>query len=1644
MTASTATPATAAREPIAIIGMACMYPGAADLKSFWRNIIDGVDAIGDPGDDWDAQRYLDSGRIQTARGGYLKALYRFDPREFGIMPNSLDGGEPDQFLALKVAADALRDAGWLRPDADHRDTGIVLGHSTYLHRGQGSMIQNHIVVDQTLELLKTTSPHLDDAALAQVRQLLLSKLPNTNPEVAPGLVPNVMTGRIANRLNLKGPNYLVDAACSSSLLAVNAAIDELRLGRSRMMIAGGVNASLPAEVAVIFTQLGALSRRGKVRPFSVGSDGTLLGEGLGMVVLKRLSDARADGDRIYALLRGVGQASDGRGTGLLAPSVEGEALAIARAYADCGVDPASISLIEAHGTGIPLGDKTEIAALKTVFGERRSAQPSIALGSVKSMVSHTIPAAGLAGLIKTALALHHKVLPPMLCDEINPELGIEHTPLFVNSRTAPWLVPPGQPRRAGVNSFGFGGINTHAIVEEAPADSPSPERLLPWPAELCLASADSPEALAERLAQVDALISARPDLRLADVAASMAQADRAASCRLAVVATDLAGLQKQLRQAGRKLAEPKKQARWSTRTGLSFAREPLAGQLAFVFPGEGSQYPAMLADLALCFDEVRQWLDFWCGLYDDAPGERRTDIAYPPATGLDEAQRQALEARMNDMDVGSEAVFVGGLALHQLLLGFGVLPDAMLGHSSGESSALAASGAMNAGSPQQLAAFIRELNGLYREELASGRIPTGALMAVGALDRASIEAQMAAVDPALVVAMDNCPNQTIVYGSVAQVDALRQRLIQAGAVCMPLPFDRGYHTPAFDSMSKAFLKYYRSVKLGAPKLPLYSCASAGLFPDQATGTRQLAAAQWSDTVRFRETVLKMHDDGVRSFIEVGPSSNLSAFVQETLAGREFLSLATNQRRKGGVEQFLSVLGQLWVHQRPVDLARLWQGRGLTPVALDDGRLPAARGVLLSNTMPRIVLTEAERAQLGAWTAPPAAAGVAAPAASAASAASAEAAAPTAATPAVEPPPAPVPAPAPTPVPSLPAPVAAATPLPAPAPEPQADDGRAALMGSYFDLMRDFLAQQQGVMDRLSQQPEAFDVVDHGADAATDPLSARTPFLAQIDWAEDGQSLRAEVPLDTRSDAFLRDHVLSGPVSEADPRLHGLACVPLMVSLEIMAQGCAVLAGRVDLALIERVRAFDWIALDEGQLTLTLEVRWQDAAAQRCAALLSGPQGRLVSAEFSFAPDWRLPALPALPEWRPARWNDGELYSTGMFHGPVFHSVAHIDGWSDAGIDAQLFPMALDGFFSPGQPTALITQPVLLDATGQLAAYWVAQGVGTDYNCFPSTIERIELYPPRADALPGGRLLARQQPLDGNPSADMSVPRAWDFEALDAQGQPVLRVSRLVNVFYPVPNRFYRTRHQPVAGWLGEPTGLGTEAKGVLSWQLAHLDEDFCAQSSQIFLRILAQALLSPTERAQWSALQGTVRHKRQWLLGRACLKEAVRQWVAQHTGHALYSADIEVHHDALGAPWVDGWWCDQLLPRPQVSLSHDAHGAVAAVAAPDQPVGIDRERQGRIRDLQAFTLSLAEVERQELASVPAERLAQHLLAVWCAKEAAAKCLGTGLQGQPDAFVVRWTDVATGSAQVQCPEGQTLAVQLYRQGDALVALAALAL
>ncbi|MDY6853741.1 MAG: beta-ketoacyl synthase N-terminal-like domain-containing protein [Thermodesulfobacteriota bacterium] len=1580
------------QEDIAIIGMACIFPQAPNITTFWQNILDSVDAISEPIPEWEANRYLESGRINSSNGGYLKDLYRFDPIEFGIMPNSLDGGEPDHFLALRVAHDALQDAGYIGNGYDHTDTGIILGHSTYLHRGQVSHVQHHIVLDQSLELLRAVFPSLDQRNLSEIRKLLKSKLPQSNTNIAPGLVPNVMTGQIANRLNLKGPNYLIDAACSSSLLAVGAAIDELCNNRCRMMLAGGVNASLPADVCVIFTQLGALSKSGRIRPFEANNDGTLLGEGIGIVVLKRLSHAITDCDRIYAVIRGIGKASDGKGHGLLAPSAEGETLAIERAYSHSGVDPSTVSLIEAHGTGIPLGDKIEISALKNIFGERKGKQGSVAIGSVKSMISHCIPAAGIAGLIKSALALHHRILPPTLCDTVNPELGIDKTPFYVNNTSRPWISRPDIPRRASINAFGFGGINTHAILEQAPTQALRPKELTKWPFELCVFSACTLNKLTEKLNEIANLLGRNADYSAGSIAATLASLDVKNPYRLAIIAKDTEDLIKKIKQALKRLND-NPSVRWSTRNGIIFSKSPLKGKLAFMFPGEGSQYLGMFEDLALYFEKIRNWFDFWRGLYNEAPGETRTDIIFPPQSELTEQRRKELEMRLNDMDVGSEAVFIASQAMDALLKSLGVTPDVMVGHSTGESSALAASGVLDYYNFTQLADFIRKLNRVYQTVLAEGKIPRGKLLTVGALPQSTVEDEITQLNKDVVIAMDNCVNQLILFGDEESIEAVQKKLSNSGGICVPLPFERGYHTPQFSAVSAAFLNYYENIGLKVPSIPLYSCAIADRFPDDENGVRQLASAQWATKVRFRETVSKMYCDDVRYFIEVGPSSNLSSFVNDILGKKEYLSLPTDHRRKNGIEVLLSALAHLYVNGKPLRLKRLFSSRSVMAIDLKEGEQNKQLYLPLANTMPIIHINPEDRSVLNELL-------------RSKNRASHE--------------------------------TESTCKMPVFEPQEQFDQADSinapniddAIMENYFDLMRGFLDQQSRVLQH-------FGILEENLQREVSLSDYNMPFLTSISQS-DSQYIEAWCHLSVYEDQFLRDHILSGIVSNEDPGLLGLSCVPLMVSIEIMAEACALLAGGTVLKVIENVKALAWITLDDGELMLNVHAELIDAKTKTYRAQIFNKGTIAITADFSFEKEWCIDAIPELIEKREYPWQGNQLYTTGMFHGPIFQSIERITGWNDRGIEANLSQVSLEGFFDTNCTPNLILNPVLLDALGQLAAFWIAQHIGTNFNSFPSTIERIELYRQCPQNVAGLKLRAHQQQLASD-GINREATRAWHFECTDKKGEPLLRATRLANIFFPIPSWFYEVRRDPLNGWIGKLNKTIGD-KRVTLWQIQPFSEEFCTQSGGIFFQILAHILLSLDERDEWWELTTNIRKRREWLLGRACIKEAVRFWIFQQTGRLLYPADIVILHDEQGAPYVDGWWNNSFVHAPEVSLTHNTRLTLAAIAPPQQPVGVDIEQIGRIQHPEFIKNSLTHSELELLNGITDSALQEKLLRIWCAKEAVAKYFGLGLQGRPDKFEVSFMDDDWEFAHVNY-SGTLVETLVTCEDDSVIAIAA---
>ncbi|MFE9603103.1 beta-ketoacyl synthase N-terminal-like domain-containing protein [Streptomyces hokutonensis] len=901
--------------PVAIVGMAVLLPGAADLDAYWRNLLTGTDAIGEvPEGRWDADYYRpDSAsgpavadQVYCRRGGFVDELAEVEVTRFGIMPNSVPGTEPDQLIALHVAAAALADAGGESRLPDRHRVGVVLGRGGYLTPGLVRLDQRVRTAGQLVRTLGELLPDLDAGQLDRIRTAFTDRLGPDSPESVIGLVPNLAASRVANRLDLRGPAYTVDAACASSLIAVDQAVTELAAGRCDLMLAGGVHHCHDITLWSVFSQLRALSPSQRIRPFHRDADGILIGEGTGVVVLKRLADAERDGDRIYAVIRGTGVSSDGRAASLVNPDSTGQTHAVRQAWEAAGLDPAlpgSIGLLEAHGTATPAGDGAELATLAEVFGPDGDA----VIGSVKSMIGHTMPAAGVAGLVKAALAVHHGTLLPTLhCDDPHPALAATRfRPL---EKAAPWETTPEQPvRRAAVNAFGFGGINAHVVLEEAPGAraSRSTTVVVDEPERVLTLAADSPEALA-------ALLDADDSALL--TAATATTAPLSGRSRLGIVAPDA----KRLALARRAVAKGRA---WQGRSDVWFTPSPLigpgAGKLAFVFPGLEGDFTPRVEDVAAHF-------------------------------GLRE-NRSSTPAQVGDVGRhGFDVVGVGRL-LDAALRRMGVVPDAVAGHSVGEWTAMTAAGVY---SPDEVSDFMESF------DPDSVTVPGLAFGAIGAPAERVLSALAAEwPDSGIVLSHDNAPGQSMVCGPDHAVDAFVRSFRAQGVLSQVLPFQSGFHTPMLRPYLAPIEEATNRFRLYPPKVPLWSGTTASPFPTDESAVRALFIRHLLEPVRFRQLVEAMYDAGHRAFVQVG-TGQLGSLIDATLSGRDHLVVAANSPHRSGLAQLRRVAVALWAAGGVVDPLTLApqqpaRRQERPPVRLDMG------GALVSLDAPSLVRLRAE-------------------------------------------------------------------------------------------------------------------------------------------------------------------------------------------------------------------------------------------------------------------------------------------------------------------------------------------------------------------------------------------------------------------------------------------------------------------------------------------------------------------------------------------------------------------------------------------------------------------------------------------------------------------------------------------------------------
>lgn len=899
--------------PVAVVGVSALFPGSSDTRGFWADIMAGRDLITDvPPTHWLIDDYYDPDpsapdKTYCKRGAFISPV-DFDPMEFGLPPNAVPSTDTTQILALMVAQRLLEDVsqGSLA-SLDRERISVILGVTS------GQQLLNSLVsrIQRPIWIKALRENGIPEDEAKKICDDIARNYVSWDEASFPGLLGNVVAGRIANRFDLHGTNTITDAACASSIAAVSMGINELQLGQSDLVISGGVDMMNDIFMYMCFSKTPALSPSGDCRPFSDGADGTLLGEGIGMMALKRLEDAERDGDRIYAVIRGVGTSSDGRSTSVYAPLPEGQLRAIRRAYEMAGYGPETVELVEAHGTGTKVGDVAEFEALRQAFSERSADAQWCALGSVKSQIGHTKAAAGAAGLFKAIMALHHKVLPPTIkIQRPNPALDLAKSPFYLNTQARPWIRGESHPRRAAVSSFGFGGSNFHVTIEEyVPKDGSGAAawRLQTSRAQLVLISAPS---TADLVSRCRVLLETQDDL--AQVAReSQEQFNASDNARLAVVAESSAELGNKLEQAIAMITKAP-DAAFVTPTAISYeAGPPNPGKIAFLFPGQGSQYVGMGADVALSIAAARAMWDEASIRFD---GESVDRVVFPPPAFTDE-ERAAQARKLTATEWAQVAMGVQSAALLRVLSDVGLKPDCVAGHSFGEVTALYAAGAFDL---KTFARIARRRGELMRDASST----PGAMTAVMAPIE-TVRSVLEETNSDVIIANHNAPAQCVLSGPTEAIEQVEKDLSVRGANTKRLPVATAFHSSLVSASVGPFAAYLEEIDFVGSSADVYGTSDAAIYPQDPQAMRERLAAQIAEPVRFVDQVEAMYEGGARTFVEVGAGNVLTELVGAILGDREHRRINLDRKGTHGLTALLTALGRLSVAGMSLDFRSLW-------------------------------------------------------------------------------------------------------------------------------------------------------------------------------------------------------------------------------------------------------------------------------------------------------------------------------------------------------------------------------------------------------------------------------------------------------------------------------------------------------------------------------------------------------------------------------------------------------------------------------------------------------------------------------------------------------------------------------------------------
>ncbi|MBZ5646941.1 MAG: SDR family oxidoreductase [Acidobacteriia bacterium] len=928
----------------AIVGVGAVLPDAPNAAAFWENVKKGRDSISEVTPDrWDPALFYDPDRTApdmtySKIGGWVRES-AWDPVKWHlpIPPRVAIAMDQTQKWAIAATREALEDYGYPKRTLDPDRTAVILGNAMAGEQQFLTVLRAYFP-EYARELAETAGfAALPEALRREITRELQQRIGKHFPEITedtmPGELANCIAGRIANLYNFHGPNYVVDAACASAMAAISAAVDGLAENDFDLVVTGGIDHNMGASTFIKFSKIGALSATG-TRPYADGADGFVMGEGGVILLLKRLADAERDGDKIYAVLRGIGGSSDGKGKGITAPNPIGQRLAIQRAWQNAGLSPATATLFEGHGTSTKVGDVVEVECLAEVLSSFHLPARSVALGSVKSNIGHLKGAAGAAGLLKTALALRDKVLPPSLhCEHPNPDIDFAHTPLFVNSELKPWTAPADSPRRAGVSAFGFGGTNFHLVLEEhipqkltgnhkrSVTVSAIPPTLAkdatmnvkelscssqvgssfkaPLRGALVIGAATE-AALAERLRAVQK----NAEAGRAPAPTIPAESDLRAPERVAIDYADAPELADKSARALKALQANHGGTWKALRAKGIFRGRGAAPKVAFLYTGQGSQYVNMLRPLRDTEPIVAQTFAEADRALASLLGKPLSEYIFVDET--DGAVARA-EQDLRQTAITQPAVLATDIALTRLLAAYGITPDLTMGHSLGEYGALVAAGAL------PFSDALEAVSARGREMTRVSVADNGRMAAVFA-PLEQIERILKSVEGYVVIANINSENQAVIGGASKAVEQAIDVFQKAGCHVIALPVSHAFHTSIVAPASEPLREVLTRLRMQSARVPVIANVTGEFYPMGADVVPQMLdilARQVASPVQFVKGLRTLYEAGARIFVETGPKRALQGFVDDVLGERDdVMSLFTNHPKRD-LESFNQALCGLY-------------------------------------------------------------------------------------------------------------------------------------------------------------------------------------------------------------------------------------------------------------------------------------------------------------------------------------------------------------------------------------------------------------------------------------------------------------------------------------------------------------------------------------------------------------------------------------------------------------------------------------------------------------------------------------------------------------------------------------------------------------